>query len=51
MIKKSFDTKKYDFASGLKSIFSTENLSNISNNIDILERETDQSTKHRKLFY
>lgn len=51
MIKKSFDTKKYDFASGLKSIFSAENLSNISNNIDILERATDQSTKHHKLFY
>jgi len=51
MIKKSFDTKKYDFASGLKSIFSTKNLSNISNNINILERATDQSTKHHKLFY
>lgn len=49
--KNTYDISKYNFASELAKIFKVQNLANISSDIEILKRESDQSTIHHKLFY
>jgi hypothetical protein len=49
--KNTYDVSKYNFANELAKIFNVQNLANISSDIEILKRESDQSTIHHKLFY
>ena len=49
--KNTYDISKYNFANELAKIFNVQNLANISSDIEILKRESDQSTIHHKLFY
>lgn len=49
--KQSFNTSKYSFADDLAKVFDATDLSAITNDIEVLQRENDQGTKHHKLFY
>ena len=49
--KNTYDVSKYNFANELAKIFNVQNLANISSDIEIFKRESDQSTIHHKLFY
>lgn len=49
--KNTYDISKYNFANELAKIFNVQNLANINSDIEILKRESDQSTIHHKLFY
>ncbi len=46
-----YNTKKYNFKEMLSSVFSLEDLSEINENIDVLKRDNDQSTKYHKIYY
>lgn len=46
-----YDIMKYNFKEMLSSLFSVEDLSEINENIDVLKRENDQSTKYHKIYY
>jgi hypothetical protein len=51
MRKYKYDTQRYSFADGLRSIFDVYHLDRINENRDVLKREEDQSTKYHKLYY
>lgn len=51
MHKYTYNTKQFDFAERLASIFGVQNLCDIISDISVLKRENDQGTKHHKIFY
>lgn len=46
-----YDIKKYNFKEMLSYLFTVEDLSSINENMDVLKRENDQSTRYHKLYY
>lgn len=51
MLKFKYDTKKYNFAEKIKSIFSVQFLDEINESFFIFTRENDQNTIWHKLYY
>ena len=50
-LKKTYDTDIFKFKEFIQEVFDVEEIDNIKNDIPIIKRENDQSTKHHKLFY
>ena len=51
MKKTTYNVNKFPFKEQLQNIFDISNLSLLNENIKVLSREKDQSTKYHKLFY
>jgi len=51
MNKISYNQNQFPFKEKLEQLFEVDNLSTLNDNIEILSREKDQSTKYHKLYY
>lgn len=51
MIRVTYNTADYPFKKRLQELFNVEELSALSDSVDVFKRENDQSTKYHKTYY